>query len=407
MDQRYKNELVDELWSQGWTYAAWLAIETRTLEAQRQFGVVPADETEQLVKELHGMAFQDADIPDVLAIEERTRHDVVAFLEWLRGGLSEMDTDGRWIHFGLTSSDVVDTAQGMRFRQMKLPLLSTLGTLVSEVTRLLLDQTPVLGRTHGQVAEPMEMGIRATGWLTLLQTGIGDLSRYTSRMAVCKLSGPVGTYAHNPAEIEMQVAADLDLHPHGPGATQIASRAPLAAWATSANLVMQACAKICHDIRLMHLLGDADVKLAAGQVGSSSMAHKTNPIRAERVEGLARMGAGYAQMLSHVGTWLERDIAHSSVERVAVPDLWHALIFCIEETSMVLRDLTVRRHADVPDDAWVSWMTLRGIERGKPVELAREWANLQAHLHPFDAAVELEPPSLDVYSRNYPWGLDR
>jgi adenylosuccinate lyase len=390
MDQRYANPKVTELWSPGWTYTSWLAIETRTLAAQIARGTVPETECKGLLAELYEMAFQDSDVADVLEIEENTRHDVAAFLQWLREPLGK---EGRWVHFGLTSSDVVDTTQGMRFRQMHRPVLSALSTLVSEITRLTLDNTPIVGRTHGQVAEPMTMRARAMGWLEMCGAGAADLSRRTNRMAVCKLSGPVGTYAHNPPGIEVMVSRDLNLRPHGPGATQIASRAPLAAWASSANLMIQVCAKIAHDVRLMTLLGETKTPMAEGQVGSSSMAHKRNPVRAERIEGLARMGAGYASMLTNLGTWLERDIAHSSVERVAVPDLWHVVMFCLEETAMVLRGLSVQK-VEIPGEAWVSWLTLRGIEGGQPVDSARAWA--------LNEAQHATPQQTNTHMAHYP-----
>jgi adenylosuccinate lyase len=400
MDPRYANPEVTELWSPGWTYGAWLAIETRTLKHQRDAGIVPAEETQELLDRLYGLAVQDSDVEDIASYEEETRHDVVAFLRWLRedavgGGLPRDDV--RWLHFGLTSSDVVDTAQGMRFREMYECVVGQMNTLISALTRHTLSDTPVVGRTHGQVAEPMSMRARAEGWISLLAPVAADLSRNTRRVAVCKLSGPVGTYAHNPPEIEVKVAMDLDLRPHGMGATQIASRAPLAAWAASANLVVQALAKIAHDIRLMTLLGETETKMAPGQVGSSSMAHKRNPIRAERIEGLARMAEGYASMLGKLGTWLERDIAQSSVERVAVPDLWHVLMFAIEETTTILRLLGVKwPEEDASGEAYVSWFTLRAIEQGMPVEEARAHAIKESK---FQIG---RPQSPVTYMANYP-----
>ena len=379
MDIRYTDPDVANLWSLPSTYAQWLHIETLVLMAQRELSIVPADETGPLFGLLtgEGPAIDQRAMTDIALMEERLKHDVVAFLEWLRYpfGLA-----GRWIHFGLTSSDVVDTAQGMRFKDMKIHLLGALGDLVSELTRWTLDDAPILARTHGQIAEPMTIKARGWHWLTTLSTPAADLSRHTSRAAVCKLSGPVGTYAHNPPEVEQRVAKILGLRPHGPGASQIASRSPLAAWANSAALLVGACAKIAMDIRLMHLTGDAIVPTSYGQVASSSMAHKRNPIQAEQLGGMARLARGYASMLQPLDVWLERDISHSSVERVAVPDLWHTVMHSIRVTTELLRGLTLDEwritegFVSAGVDPLVSKLTLDAILEGKDVEQARAWA---------------------------------
>lgn len=407
MDTRYLHPQVTELWSLGWTYGAWLKIEELTLEAQLAIGVIQDETVKELLDWLQRIYINEGEVANIAHIEETTKHDVVAFLTRIRGAREK--EDARWLHFGLTSSDLVDTTQGMRFRKMHNTVLSSMGTLVSEVNRLVRNDTPVLGRTHGQVAEPMTMRARAYGWLAELEIGVTELSRRTSRMGVCKLSGPVGTYAHNPPEVELQVAAELGLRPHGPGATQIASRAPLAAWASAANLVVQTCAKIAHDVRLMTLVGETKTRMADGQVGSSSMAHKENPIRAERIRGLARMAAGYASMLTDLSsTWLERDIAHSCVERVAVPDLWHVTMFCIEQTCQVLRELEVEWPGDCPGEAHISWLTLRYIEQGHSIEEARQLALIQGTVHPLDARYDqnMQRPSPTVFMANYPGGRD-
>jgi adenylosuccinate lyase len=407
MDTRYSHPDATELWSLRWTYAAWLTIETRTLVAQRECGVVPKnDETDYLVDELLGRLHEhvhvtadDIDVDDILAFEGGSRHDVVAFLDWLRTDVEDEAGrgPGRWIHFGLTSSDVVDTAQGMRFRQMQPILLGKLGKVISQLNSRIDDRTPVIGRTHGQVAEPMDMGARAWGWLGLLSPAASDLSRITSRMAVCKLSGPVGTFAHNPPEVENAVARDLHLRPLGAGATQIAPRSSLAAWAAAASNVVQVCAKIAHDMRLMILLGEAEIVNKPDQVGSSSMAHKVNPVEHERMAGMARMAQGYALMLSDLGTWLERDISMSCVERVAVPDLWHVVLHTLETTGQLLSELKVNRVA-IPPETLVSRSTLFRIEGGESVEEARAAATKVAD----QRHTVIEGYDVAFAMRNYP-----
>jgi adenylosuccinate lyase len=339
MDIRYSHPGVTSLWSLPGTYRLWLDIEAEVLKVQRGLEIVPSSMTQPLQDRLLDRPIE---VDRISEIEERTKHDMVAFLEWLREPYGKV---GRWLHYGLTSSDVVDTAQGLRFKEMRSVALTELGKVVTELTRWCDSDTPILGRTHGRVAEVMTVKARAWHWLTTFATPAAALSRDTGRMSVCKLSGPVGTYAHNPPEIESEVAKALGLRSHGPGASQIASRAPVAAWANSAAELVSACAKIAHDIRLMHLIGEVPVAMEPGQVGSSSMAHKRNPIRAEQIAGMARLARGYALMLQPLDVWLERDISHSSVERVAVPDLWHVVLHTLQQTMRLLKDLRL--------DEWV------------------------------------------------------
>lgn len=400
MDQRYSHPDVTHLWSLESTYAQWLHIETLVLTKQRDLGIVSRDQTRSLHERLtcDPLIIDPAAVARILEIEKRTKHDVVAFLEWLRGPFGHV---GRWLHYGLTSSDVVDTAQGMRFRAMLLHVHGAISKLQSELGDWTADDTPILGRTHGQVAELMTMRARAGHWLATLDSASADLLRDSSRMAVCKLSGPVGTYAHNPPEVEQWVAKILSLRPHGPGASQIAIRPPFAAWANSAALVVGACAKIAHDIRLMDLLGETTKTTADGQVASSSMAHKVNPIRAEQIGGMARLARGYAAMLQPLDVWLERDISHSSVERVAVPDLWHVTMHTIEQTTILLRNLIldqwkINRQIQGSINPLVAERTLHFIATGEGIEEAR-----QAALNP---GGDLHAQPRDAYRlmRNYP-----
>jgi adenylosuccinate lyase len=402
MDTRYSHPEVTVLWSLESIYAQWLHIESTVLFHQLDQGIVPEGSPRALSNDLHGhgaLIIGEATVARIAEIEQRTQHDVAAFMEWLRDGVKP---SGRWLHYGLTSSDIVDTAQGMRFRDMRGIALDAMQGLMSELARWCEDDTPLLGYTHGQVAEVMTMRARAWQWMTTLATPAADLSRHTNRVAVCKLSGPVGTYQHNPPEIEQAVAKDLDLRPHGPGASQIASRAPLAAWANSAALLVGACGKIAMDVRLMHLNREAIVQQAEGQVGSSAMAHKRNPIGAEQLGGMARLARGYAEMLQPLDVWLERDISHSSVERVAVPDLWHVVMHSIELTTTLLRELTLDKwniNTGIPQagvDPLVSMLTLQAISDGMGWEEARRWA--------LGRELVAQPKQGHIAMRHYPGG---
>lgn len=385
MDIRYSHPKIARLWSREWTYQTWLAIEALVSDHQGKMGLIPRPQ-DRLVKRMQELVWAtdwDAAIQEIDRIEEQARHDVVAFLQWARGavlpGVYCDSGSERWIHFGLTSSDVVDTAQGMRFQTAHKILLDELGDMMEELVHWTGDTTPLLGRTHGQIAELIEFRARAWHWLTEVSYPAADLSRDTIRMAYCKLSGPVGTYSHNPPKLEAAVAKDLQLRPVGAGASQIGPRAPLAAWANSAAQLVSACAKIAHDIRLMHLTDEATVPFAVDQVGSSSMAHKKNPVQAEQVAGLARLARGYAAMLQPIDLWLERDMSHSSVERIAVPDLWHVTLHAVRQTRAILSSLKLdqwRINEGIESTIYplVARNTLRHIVSGKSVDEARQLA---------------------------------
>jgi adenylosuccinate lyase len=286
----------------------------------------------------------------------------------------------RWIHYGVTSSDLVDTAQGLRFKAL-VPTLEASGReLINSLNRWVDSRIPVLGRTHGQPAEPTTLGIRATHWEALVSPAILRLLQDTKAMRIAKTSGPVGTYAHNPPDVEMAVAKALGLLPQGIGASQVVPRGNLGRWANSAAEMMQACAKIAMDMRLMDLLDEGWEPQAQGQVGSSSMAHKNNPVRAEQITGLARVGVGYAGMLQPLDLWLERDISHSSVERIAVPDLWHLVLHVIDQTTALLDRFEV--HLSSIQDHLMATTGVHTIVKntnvaiwaGDTVEEAKAWA---------------------------------
>lgn len=404
MDSRYAHPQVTALWSPEWTYAAWWNIELAIIRAQREHHIVNLPDTEAFVSmPVDHLPHFDAPIDNphldrIAELEVTTKHDVAAFVQWMREWWGE--PHDRWIHYGVTSSDLVDTAQAMRFDKL-LPTISAateeLGKLVMDWAR---DDTPILGRTHGQAAEPTSVSIRARHWLELISVANSQIRSDTRAMRICKVAGPVGTYAHNPPVVEVEVARILDLIPQCGGASQIVPRGSLARWANSAAELAHACAKIAMDLRLMNLVGEASEPLADGQVGSSSMAHKNNPIRAEQITGLQRVAAGYASMLQPLDLWLERDISNSAVERIAVPGLWHVLLHVIKQTTELLRvtevstggamnnlSLTVHRHSVVRNTNTAIWA-------GDTVEEAKAWA--------LGKGGEEEILDRDWYTRNYP-----
>jgi len=385
MDPRYQDPQVADLWSPRRQYELWLQIGREVVQAQAQAGVIPADAaTDILTLGPTPSTIRPNDLGLIAEAERRTGHDVAAFLSWWEHAIPS--DNGRYIHFGLTSSDLVDTALGLRFAQLE-PFYITAATGLRGQIAAIIDQygdTPVLGMTHGQPAEPTTLANRAEHWLGMAERASTNLWICWKAMRTAKLSGPVGNYAHNPPEVERQVAQALSLQPHGRGASQVVARDSLAVWATSAAQFVAACGKIATDFRLMAMRGEVREGRRPGKVGSSSMPHKDNPVTAEKICGMGRLAAGYAQALQPVDLWLERDISHSCVERVAVPDLLHVLLHTLRSTQTLLQlaEWDTARMADWLAGAdrlpYTSWFALREVEKGasrwEAHENARRWA---------------------------------
>lgn len=380
MDRRYENPQVTALWGLPWTYAAWWRVEKAVLQAQHELGLLGEDgqiESSPILN-MVGPDFYPKAIAAIRDHEATTKHDVASFLTYVRDWWGE--PAGRWIHFGLTSSDIVDTAQAMRFSEMLASLNTAAGQLHRAIRNWEDTDLALLGRTHGQPAEPTNICVRAAHWSESMNAAAMSLGFDAQDMCKAKIAGPVGTFASVPPAVEFAVAKSLGLAAQGHGASQIAPRLPLAKWASSASQLVNVCAKIAMDVRLMNLVGEVGWAKAPGQVGSSSMAHKNNPIIAEQIGGMARLAAGYAAMLQPLDVWLERDISHSSVERVAVPDLWHVLLHTMDQTAKMLDMMqanTIRAEMNIDDacnEAWVHHNTLEEIRGGMSAEQAREFA---------------------------------
>lgn len=389
MDPRYQDEHVLNLWSTTTRHQHWLTIGRTVVDVQaRVLGTIPRDAAERILNDGPGV---DEHWPrvrseNILDLEQVTRHDVAAFLQWWR---SKLGDDARWVHFGLTSSDLVDTAAGLRFVgirdriwQATEDLLEALGVLVRRHGR-----TPVLGHTHGQPAEPTSLGIRADGWFRMVSRCVGRLWMFWNGLEVAKLSGPVGTYAHNGPDLEQWVASQLGLRPAGPGHTQVVARDALAAWATATAQLVGAIGKLAVDFRLMAHRGEVSEGWPDGRVGSSAMPHKVNPVTAEKIGGMVRLAHGYASMLQPVDLWDERDISHSSVERVAVPDLLHTLLHALNSAVDLLTHAQwdtgrMRRNlADAGKLPYTAWYALEAARDGLGPEAARaeavKWATMR------------------------------
>ncbi len=304
-----------KIWSEDARLATWLEIEILTCEARALQGAIPADE----VREIRSRARVDA--AAVQAREEITQHDVAAFVDVVSESIGPAS---RHVHWGLTSSDVLDTALGVQLRDAGRLLLDGVAALRAVLQRRALEfrHTPMVGRTHGIHAEPITFGLKLLFAGAEMQRAERRLADAVREVSVGKLSGAVGTFAHLGPEIEAHVCAALGLRPE-PVATQVIGRDRHAAFLSSLALLGASLERLAVEIRHLQRteVAEAEEPFARGQKGSSAMPHKRNPIRSERIVGIARLLRAYAAAgLEDVALWHERDISHSSVERVILPD---------------------------------------------------------------------------------------
>ncbi len=372
------------VWSDESKLARWLDVELAALEGWAELGAVPAD----AVAEIRAKA--KAPTPERVAeLERETQHDVAAFVDAVAEGVGPA---GRWVHHGLTSSDVVDTALSLQVREAGELLLRELNLALDAVTeRAFRHKDDIcIGRTHGIHAEPMTFGLKLAGWAFELDRARTRLSRALETMRVGKLSGAVGTYAATDPELERLACERLGLEPD-PVSTQIIQRDRHAELLAALALVATSLEKFALEVR--HLarteVGEVAEPFGKGQKGSSSMPHKRNPVVAERICGLARIVRANALVgLENVALWHERDISHSSAERVVVPDSFLALDYMLERFTWLVEGLDVRpermrRNLEAGHGLFFSQRLLlalveSGLPRGDAYRLVQQHA-LRAH----------------------------
>ncbi|HXF71966.1 MAG TPA: adenylosuccinate lyase [Actinomycetota bacterium] len=336
MIPRYTPPEMAALWSEEARLRRWLEVELAAVEAWAALGVVP-EEDARAIRERASFS-----VERVAELERETRHDVAAFVRCVAGSVGPA---GRWVHHGLTSSDVADTALALQLRDACDHLLAGLERLLAAVKRLALAHrdTLMVGRTHGVHAEPTTFGHKLAAFAFELDRDRERLRRAREAVAVGKVSGAVGTYAHVDPRVEELVCARLGLRP-AEVSSQILQRDRhaelLAACAITASTLDRLATELRHLARTE--VREVQEPFAAGQVGSSAMPHKRNPVRCERISGLARLVRGHLQAaLEDMVLWHERDISHSSVERVILPDATTALAFMLREAAEVLEGLVV------------------------------------------------------------------
>ena len=336
MIPRYTPSEMGQLWSDQRKYDMWLRVESAAADAMADHGLIPLE----AARDIREKGKVDAERVD--EIERTTQHDVIAFTTAVA---EHVGPSARWLHFGMTSSDVIDTAHALQMQASTDLLLKDLSALL-QVVRGRADEhrrTPMIGRTHGVHAEPMTFGLKLALWFAELVRDYNRLVRAREAISVGKLSGAVGTYAHLDPSIEQAVCDALGLTP-APVASQVVQRDRHAELLSALAITAASLEKFAVEVRGLQKteIGEVAEPFAKGQKGSSAMPHKRNPIGCEQITGLARLVRGNAMAaLENVALWHERDISHSSVERVIVPDSFCALDHMVRRFTRIVEGLVV------------------------------------------------------------------
>jgi adenylosuccinate lyase len=336
MISRYTRPEMARLWTDEHRLKIWLEIEISVSEALARRGVVPPDAAREI------RARAKVDPRRVQEIEAEVKHDVIAFVT---AAAESVGGPGRYLHLGLTSSDVIDTAFAVQLTHSGYLLLRDLDALLATVRSLAerYRDARMIGRTHGVHAEPITFGLKAASWYAELCRAFARLEVANAEIATGKLSGAVGTYAHLAPDVEAEVLPKLGLAPE-PVATQVVPRDRHAAFFSTLAIVAASVERIALELRHLQRTEvlEAEEPFTRGQKGSSAMPHKRNPWMAENLCGLARLMRGYAgSALEDVALWHERDISHSSVERVIAPDACCVLDFMLGRLTGILDKLVV------------------------------------------------------------------
>ncbi len=342
MIERYSTPEMLVLWSEAERYRVWLEVELAALAAFERLGEVPAGAAATLAARIAGEPLDEAFAVRVAELEKTTRHDIVAFTR----ALSERyGADARYVHYGLTSTDVVDTAQNLLLKRAMALILADLDAVEGSLLRLAAahKHVPAIGRTHGIHAEPTSFGLRFLNFAAALGRDRRRLIVAADGIAVAMLSGSVGSYAHVPPQVESDAAAALGLAPDSI-TNQTVARDRHAELLAALAIVGTTIERVALEIRHLQRteVREAQEGFAKGQTGSSSMPHKKNPIASENLTGIARLLRANLQAgLENVALWHERDISHSSVERVILPDSTALTSYALRRLARVLDELVV------------------------------------------------------------------
>jgi adenylosuccinate lyase len=379
MIQRYTNPEMGAIWSDRRRYETWLEVELAAADAMADAGIIPRSDAIEM-REKAGF-----DIARIEEIEAVTQHDVIAFTTAVA---EKVGPAARWLHFGLTSSDVIDTAQAIQMREACALVIKNVGVLMEAVRERAEEhrRTPMIGRTHGVHAEPMTFGLKLALWYAELRRNLDRLLRARDVVSVGKISGAVGTFAHLDPAIEAKVCERLGLDA-APVSSQVIQRDRHAELLSALAITGASLEKFALEIRGLQKteIGEVEEPFGKGQKGSSAMPHKRNPIGCEQIVGLARLlRANAMAAFENVALWHERDISHSSVERVILPDSFIALDHMLRRFTRIVRGMVVypermrenlaRSRGVVFSGTLLLELARRGISR----EQAYEWVQRNA-----------------------------
>ncbi len=336
MIERYTLPEMGRLWSEEAKFQSWLEVEIAACEANAQLGRVPQEAMAEIRERAR------FEVPRILEIEAEVRHDVIAFLTNVNEHVGDA---GRYIHVGMTSSDVLDTGLALQLKASVAVLRQELDQLGAALRTLAAEHkdTVMIGRSHAIHGEPITFGFKVAGWLAETERNRERLERLAQVVAVGQVSGAMGTYANTDPEVEALTCASLGLEPDT-ASTQVIGRDRHAEYVQTLALVGTSLERFSTEIRNLQRTDVLEVEenFAKGQKGSSAMPHKRNPIRSERISGLARVLRSYTiAALENVALWHERDISHSSVERMMLPDCSCTLHFMLREMTAVVKGLGV------------------------------------------------------------------
>jgi adenylosuccinate lyase len=405
MIQRYTNPEMGAIWSDQRRYETWLEVELAAADAMAEAGLIPREAAAEM------RAKGAFDIARIEEIEAVTQHDVIAFTQAVA---EKVGPAARYLHFGLTSSDVIDTAQALQMREACGLIVKNISALM-EAVRQRADEhrmTPMIGRTHGVHAEPMTFGLKLALWYAELRRNLDRVLRARDVVSVGMISGAVGTFAHLDPAIEARVCERLGLEA-APVSSQVIQRDRHAELMSALAITAASLEKFALEIRGLQKteIGEVEEPFGKGQKGSSAMPHKRNPIGCEQIVGLARLlRANAMAAYENIALWHERDISHSSVERVILPDSFIALDHMLRRFTRIVRGMVVypermlenlgRSRGVVFSGTLLLEFAKHGVSREKAYELVQRNAMRAFHeQRDFKELLLADPGVMDVVSK--------
>ncbi len=336
MVERYAREEMKKLWDENAKFNAWLEVEKAAVKAWNKLGLIPDEDMEKIIKNAK------FDIKRIHEIEKETKHDVIAFLTSVAESLGE---ESRWVHYGMTSSDTIDTAVALQMRDSLKIIIDDVEMVMESIKKRAIEHkyTLMVGRSHGIHGEPITFGLVLSIWYDEMKRHLKNLKETLEVISVGKVSGAMGNFAHAPIELEELTCEYLGLKP-APISNQVIQRDRYARLASALGLLASTVEKIAVNIRHFQRteVYEAEEYFSKGQKGSSAMPHKRNPVLSENITGLARIIRSYTiPAMENVALWHERDISHSSTERFWLPDAFITTDFMLYRLNNIISNLVV------------------------------------------------------------------